>query len=66
MKFLCKIRIKALLYTRMMGQWWLKFLIKNKTIVLWICVPTVLMIMWEVGKWIFEKLKQKKSCGKQF
>lgn len=63
MKFLREILIKVFIYSKRIGQWFLKFLINNKKIVLWICVPTVLMIIWEVGKWIFMKLKQQNNVG---
>ena len=65
MRFLRKIVFKAFVYSKRIGLSIFNFLIKNKKIVLWICVPSVLMIMWELGKWIFERLKQEESCGKQ-
>ena len=65
MKFLRKIVFKAFVHSKRIGFKVFNFLIKNKKIVLWICVPSVLMVMWEVGKWIGKRLKQKKLCGKQ-
>lgn len=64
MKILTKIFKRITLHLRRAVKLGLKFIVKHKKIILWLCVPTVLMVLFELGKYLRKKLKEKKSWEK--
>lgn len=56
MKYLRKISLRVLANFKRVGKWIMNFCKKNKQPLLWIFVPSVIMIIWELFKW-FKKLE---------